>query len=135
MNGSRSMMKIPTPRIDLPPSDRAALEQAIMTALQIADRPMRERFEDKLVRRPWLEVAEDAAVYCQDRLLRLRPWMPAPCTESVRTDIDGIIRDGDDGVMGWYRAARVAKRLLDLGLSVYEPDPLASIAAAEAERV
>src|SRR5262245_43954350 len=43
------------------------------------------------------------------------------------------IAAGDDGIMGRHAAARIAKRLLDLGLSVYEPDPLAAIEAAEAE--
>lgn len=66
----------------------------------------------------------------QERLLQLKPWQPPPCTETIRLDLDSIIRDDGDGVMGWYRAARLGKRLVDRGLSIYTADPIGALEAA-----
>jgi hypothetical protein len=33
------------------------------------------------------------------------------------------INAGDDGVLGRYQAAKLLRRMLDAGLSRYEPDP------------
>jgi hypothetical protein len=86
---------------------------------------MREREPDE----EWSD-SVSAAARCQDLALRLRPWQPVPCASFIRDYIDEHLAAGDDGVMGRYAAARIAKRLLDLGLSVFEPDPLAAIKRA-----
>jgi hypothetical protein len=71
-----------------------------------------------------------AAARCQDLALRLRPWQPVPCAGFICNHIVEHLAVGDDGVMGRFAAARIAKRLLDLNLSVFEPDPLRAIETA-----
>jgi hypothetical protein len=124
------MTTTPTPRIDS--VDRAAFERAVDIVLAtVRWRGFIEAHSDD----SFEELGLLCVALCQDRALRLRPWQPAPCADHLRNCIDEHLAAGDDGIMGHHAAARVAKRLLDLGLSVFEPDPLAAIEAAEAERV
>ena len=74
----------------------------------------------------WRDAAEHASYHFQIRTLKLRPWEPPP--PWVR-DIEGTLEAGDDGVGGWYRAAQLAQRLLQAGLSLYEPDPVSALEA------
>jgi hypothetical protein len=74
----------------------------------------------------WRIAAEHASYHFQIKALKLRPWEPPP--PWVR-DIEGYLEAGDDGVGGWYRAAQLAQRLLEAGLSLYEPDPITALAA------
>lgn len=121
-----------TPTIDdeseeLDPVDEAALTRAI-EAMR-ANPATREQIEDMLATKPWREAAEFAAYSCQCDALRLRPWQSPP---SWIDDLVGDINAGPDGVGGQFAAARLLRRMLDAGLSRYEPDPLAGLKRAKA---
>lgn len=77
----------------------------------------------------WIEEAKHLVMMAQSVTLGLRPWQCEPA--SVHDD--GVV---DDGCYG-RRANEVAvrRRLIALGLSVYEPDPPRAIAQAEHQRV
>jgi hypothetical protein len=47
-----------------------------------------------------------------------------------RAEIDALIAAGDDGTRGRYVAAKLLKRMLEVGVSKYDPDPMAAIEAA-----
>jgi hypothetical protein len=68
---------------------------------------------------PWESVAKFAAQCCQSRALRLFPWQDPPCWGAG----DPSWRDED--------AARLLHQMLALGVSKYEPDPMAAMAAAK----
>ena len=74
----------------------------------------------------WREAAEHASYHHQIRTLKLRPWQPPP---SWVRDIEGTLEAGDDDIGGWYRAAQLAQRLLAVGLSLYEPNPVSALEA------
>ena len=38
--------------------------------------------------------------------------------------MEATLAAGDDGILGKYAAATLLKRMLDAGLSIYEPDPI-----------
>ena len=110
--------------------DRAAMTLAIGRArAESAD--SRERIEEILAREGFAEAGETAAYWAQDTALRLRPWQTPPCWVH---DIEGELAAGDDGddVHGRKRAARLLRRMRDLGISRWHPDPVAAIAEAEA---
>jgi hypothetical protein len=66
-----------------------------------------------------------AAYYCQRKRLKLAPYEFPPCWLS---DVDDV--EGPD-FKGKLKAARLLKRLLDAGLSKFEPDPIAALEAAK----
>ena len=106
--------------------DRAAMKLAIAMARTDSE-IQRKHIDDKLRTQPWQEVAEYAVWHCQDRSLKLRPWDCPPF----------LTRDVEDPSDNWgYRPQEVAllRRMLAAGVSRFHPDPLAAIAAAEAER-
>jgi hypothetical protein len=74
-----------------------------------------------------------ACYSCQCENLKTKPWQPVPSMDMVRLDIDEILEDGDDGIMGSYAAAVLARRMRALGLSLFHPDPLAAIERARKE--
>ena len=82
-------------------------------------------------REGWQWAAETAAYQCQDKALKLRPWQPPPCW--IR-DPDGDLAAGDDGIGGRYAAAKLTRRLLQAGLSRFEPDPVDALEAVESAR-
>jgi hypothetical protein len=98
---------------ELSAADRDALERAL--ALAKAERP--EQIGRMLSEDPWMEAASFAAYHCQIRALQLKPWQSPPCYGHL---------DGDTG------ATILLKRLLDAGLSRWEPDPVGVLAALEA---
>ena len=106
------------------PIDQDALERAIEAirksnaggaVLQIEQRLEREGFE----------VAGKSAAYSQQvDNLHLMPWEVPPCWVAPANIEDLLATSPDaDDTHGWRDAARLLKRLLDAGLSRFEPDP------------
>jgi hypothetical protein len=62
-----------------------------------------------------------------DPSLHLQPWQLPPCD----TNLDSALREPFGDASGRREAGEVLKRLLALGLSRYEPDPMRAIAQAE----
>ena len=48
--------------------------------------------------------------------------------------LDSALRESYGGPSGEREAGEVLKRLLDAGLSMYEPDPIAALARVKAEQ-
>ena len=117
---------------DLSPIDRDAMRRAIEITRQRS--PARAQQVDDMLADPtrsWERVGQFCAYSCQMNSLNLQPWETPPCW--VRGDIEAALFAPDDG-RGVRDATRLLKRMLNLGISRYEPDPLAAIAAAEQRR-
>jgi hypothetical protein len=95
--------------------DRDALTRALAMAKTL-DPAIANAVEAMLRTQSWQEAAECACFHAQVKSLKLRPWQAPPC-------------NSDDAV----DAAGTRRRLIALGLSIYEPDPLAAIERTEAE--
>ena len=106
--------------------DRAAMTLAVEIARK--ENPQRRReIDDRLSSGDdWYEVATSCAFHCQRRALRLRPWQVAPCNLLPR-DMDG------DPLRGGQAAAELSARMEKAGVSLWHPDPIAALAAAEFE--
>ena len=89
--------------------DREALARSMEIAMR--NPKLAAQLDDQLKERPWLEVAEFASYCCQVDSLNLLPHQSPPC---------GFIGNDPD-------AADLLRRLLDAGLSRYEPDPIAAL--------
>jgi hypothetical protein len=76
----------------------------------------------------WEVVGRFAAYAAQDNALRLKPWEMPPCW--IR-DLAASLEVPPGDPRGERRAAELLKRLLDAGLSRYEPNPIAALAAIE----
>jgi hypothetical protein len=117
-------------------TDREALTRAVKL---VRSRPKREdpgRREqiDQLIAEEGLFTAADfCATSCQRKDLKIRMWQPAPCEIPVG-EIDAILARGDDTKSGHYAAAKLLKKMLALGLSRFEPTPIAAISEAKAKR-
>jgi hypothetical protein len=103
------------------PTDRAALELAVAMARK--DPAEARRIDHKLARGDdWFDIATSCAFHCQMTALNLMPFQTPPMfahiTEPRRDE----------------RAIALLHRLLDAGLSPFEPDPIAALARVEAER-
>src|SRR5262245_59077584 len=105
-------------------ADREALKRA-MDIARAGDPLRREQIDSMLRERSRQEVAEFASFHCQVDALRLRPWQcpPSDASDAVSPDTYG----------GRPEEVALLKRMLALGISRYEPDPLTAIAAAEAK--
>jgi hypothetical protein len=108
--------------------DRDALERAIEICRTKKGPAVREQTDDMLKTRPWLDAASFAAYSCQCDALHLKPWQSPPVWIE---DLVGDIQAGPDGVGGQHAAARLLRRMLDAGLSRYEPDPLGALKRAK----
>jgi hypothetical protein len=75
-----------------------------------------------LASEPWEEVAQFASYCVQGRLLGLQPWQ--------NPDLDRPYGDPRAA----RESAELLKRLLDAGLSRFEPTPLQALAGAEKRR-
>jgi hypothetical protein len=106
---------------DLDAVDLDALQRAMAMAME--DRA--DQLTSMLQERPWAEVAEFASYHCQMKTLRLPPWEAPPC-HGYWLQGDEIKRDPEGGDL--------CDRLLDAGLSKYEPDPKAALAKAKRRR-
>ena len=102
----------------LDPIDRDALQSAMKIAGR--DELRLEQLQGMLQERPWRDVAEFAAYCVQMESLRLRPWRDPP----MHADEDHPDpRDPD--------AQELLRRMLEAGISRFEPDPLAALAKAQ----
>jgi hypothetical protein len=79
----------------------------------LADRELGGLVRETLRERPWIDVARFCAFAAQMAALQLRPYQPPPCWGGD-PDADGL-----------------ADRLRAAGLSRFEPDPAAALAAKE----
>jgi len=97
-------------------TDMDALRRAMEIAMR--DPSRKEQLESKVNSyrgvepEPWTEVAEFAAFCVQSDTLHLKPWECPPCSAY------------DDKA-----AMKLLDRILEAGLSQWEPDPLGALAA------
>ena len=114
------------------PIDQDALARAIAAIRKSNAGGAVLQIEQKLEREGF-EVAGSFAAYSQQvDNLHLMPWEVPPCWVAPANIEDLLATSPDaDDTHGWRDAARLLKRLLDAGLSRFEPDPIAALAAAE----
>ena len=105
--------------------DKDALRRALVAARAL-DAQTAQAVDTMLKSRTWQEAAESAAYHCQMKVLRLRPWMTPPMLSHDEVDPEG--RYG-----GTAEEVGLRRRMLALDLSLFEPNPLEAIAAAEAK--
>jgi hypothetical protein len=111
----------------MPMFDDGELTDADIDALQRAlhqtraDPGLTKKIEDMLKEHDRVEVAKVAANYQQVRHLRLQTWQLPPCKIGSDATIDPEIM-------------KIGKRLVRLGLSLYEPDPIRALKAAEKKK-
>ena len=106
---------------DLDDVDREALERAVAMAMEGRADQITSMLQD----RPWVEVAEFASYHVQMKTLRLCPWQAPPC-HGYWLQGDKVQRDAHGGDL--------CDKLLDAGLSMYEPDPAAALAKVKRRR-
>ena len=85
-----------------------------------------KQLDSKLRDEPWKEVAQFASYCAQGRALDLMPWQSPPCHANLRALSEPF---GDPRAA--RESAELLKKMLALGLSRFEPYPLAAIAEAE----
>jgi len=106
--------------------DHETLQRAF--AMACAQSPEeRARFEKKLRKEGWEKAHLAAAYACQCRSLKPKPWEAPPMDSQNEVDPSG-------GYGRTEAEVGLRLRLLEANLSVYEPDPEAALAAAEAKR-
>jgi hypothetical protein len=116
-------------RVRLSRIDREALQRAI--DLVRAEGSSDARWiDDHLRTNGFFEAGHLASYHCQYRALQLKPWEFPPIWID---DISETLKEPSDS-KDRHRAAKLLQRLLAGGLSRYEPDPLAALERAEAER-
>jgi hypothetical protein len=109
--------------------DRDAMQRALVEARQESPGPANQLawLEREF---GWERAGDQASYNCQCRNLALRPWQSPPMSANITDEDDSM------GPAGGRKAAAVLlKRLLDAGLSRYEPDPIGAlerVAAAKA---
>jgi hypothetical protein len=109
---------------ELTEADRDALERAMEITMREPDRAgqLTSMLEDQ----PWESVAQFAAYHCQTKFMRLKPWEAAPC--------HALIDEGNGRITRDRQAGAVMDRLLDAGLSQWEPNPVEALAQAKPKR-
>jgi hypothetical protein len=101
--------------------DRAALKRALVMAR--AESPAQaQQIDDMLRERGWQRATEFAAYCCQCTSLRLKPWQAPPCHSHEEVG---------SGYGNLPNEVEVRQRLRRAKLSVWEPDPIAALEAAE----
>ena len=106
--------------------DKEALTRAL--ELTKAEPERAEQLESMLKDRSWEEVAQFAAQHQQRKNLRLKPWEIPPCHGA------NLATPGTDADESFPAANRLLQRLLDSGLSQWEPDPEAALAPSATRR-
>jgi hypothetical protein len=97
------------------PADLAAIDiEALERAMQIGMAGRCGQLMAMLKDRPWAEVARFAAYNSQVDSMNLLPWQGPPCHHDLNP-----------------QAARWAARLVDAGLSVWEPLPVEALGRAK----
>jgi hypothetical protein len=84
---------------------------------------------EKLEREGFQATGHFASYSAQMDSLHLPPWAYPPCF-IADDDIDKLIAARDDA-QGKHAAAKLLKRMRELGISKYCPDPLAAIKTAK----
>jgi hypothetical protein len=108
-------------------TDKDALRRAIEMAKTL-DPAIVQAVEAMLKSRTWQEAAEYACYHCQVKSLRLRPWQAPPLRS------DDVVDPATAGMYGGKpEEVALRQRMIALGLSEFEPDPLTAIEHAEAE--
>jgi hypothetical protein len=97
-----------------------------LVAARALDVQTAQAVETNLKTSTWQRAAEYAAYHCQMRVLKLRPWQTPPMISHDEIDPEG--RYG-----GTEQEVGLRRKMLALGVSIFEPDPLAAIERAEAE--
>jgi hypothetical protein len=118
----------PTDKI-LTPADEDALTRAV--AVTRAEDPGRaKQIDSMLADESWQSVAVFAATCAQSRSLNLAPWQLPPFRASL-ADLNQPPGD----VSCRRESAKLLRRLLDAGLSPFEPVPLQALEQAEGKGV
>ncbi len=112
--------------------DREAMARAIEQLRQQGGEDARQ-IEDKLARDPWEKVGSFASYSRQDTNLCLKPWQVPPCWLRTSDDLKAALAMPNDH-SGRRAAGELVRRLLDAGLSRYEPDPIGALERVEAQR-
>jgi hypothetical protein len=107
--------------------DREAMRRAVETLLR-TEPDWRDQIAAMLQSQPWEQVGLFASICCQVRALHVKPH---ECALAETHDV------AEPSEVYSYRASEVAllRKMLSLGLSKYEPDPIAALQRAERERV
>jgi len=109
--------------------DKAALALAI-EAVRKESPSQCQRIDDRLAAgEDWTDIGKSCAYHRQIVVLDLMPWQSPPCYADL-----GALREPFGDPRAARESAELLQRLLRLGLSRFEPDPLAAIAEAEAKR-
>ncbi len=103
------------PPRDLPETDRDALQRAL---------DLDGGLPEMVKQSGWLAAAEQASFSAQHKSLGLRPWQDAP----VYADLADLDRSEPGHRSKKWEAARLLQKLLDAGLSRYEPSPAEALA-------
>jgi hypothetical protein len=109
--------------------DQDALERAL--AIMLRHRELGRDFTRRLDegREPWADIARHAALSCQIASMGIKPWQKVPNEVEInQTDPPG------DEHHRTRHASLTLERLLNAGLSRWEPDPAAAITAAETKK-
>jgi hypothetical protein len=107
--------------MELTEVDRDALSRALGDKLEDAEwRQALPRTFEVDPERTLKDLAIKAAYSCQTRNLKCKPWESPPMFGDAAPEHDGHVA-----------GAKLLKRLLDAGLSRYEPDPIAALAKVE----
>jgi hypothetical protein len=104
--------------------DREALTRALEMA-RAESEAERAHFDEMLSREGWQEAAHAAAYACQCRTLKLRPWQAPP----IHVHSDVVTSPPSYGHQP--EEVTLRRRLLAVGLSLFEPDPIAAIETAK----
>ena len=105
--------------------DRDALERAIAMARMYPNRDEQITWKLGPGQCTWEETARFCAYLCQSKNLQLEIMEFPPCWLLDAEDTEG------PSFKRKPEAARLLRRMLDAGLSKYEPDPVRALAAAE----
>jgi hypothetical protein len=100
-------------------ADVEALQRSLLATLDERDDPDRIRqVRAMLTDRPWFEVAEFCAYHQQVKNLQCKPWHSPPCWIGGYHTVEPEYEE-------------IGRRLVQAGLSLYEPDPLKAIEDAK----
>jgi hypothetical protein len=108
---------------DLTAGDIDALKRALKFMRAVSEEQS-ARYDALLEERGWRETSVRAAYNAQIKSLGLRPWQAVPFEAA-----DEVAEGGGYGRTEPEVGLR--RRLLAANLSLYEPDPIAALAAAE----
>ena len=111
-------------------TDRDALERCVEVT-RASSAEQREQVDAMLKDRDWIEVASFCAYSCQWDALHPALWQWPPCW----VDPDDLPIKSDPDGHGLIEAGRLLQRLLNAGLSQFEPDPREALAAAKKRRL